>query len=138
MSTSKTGKHGHAKVHIVGTDIFTAKKLEDVSPSTHNVDVPNVDRNDYQLLNIDDGFLSLMNAEGITKDDVKVPPGELGEKIQAEFDEGKVLMVTVVRAMGEEQAMAYKEAPKCELGVFFAIMRDNTNKLLIIGSLQCV
>jgi hypothetical protein len=25
MSTSKTGKHGHAKVHMVALDIFTGK-----------------------------------------------------------------------------------------------------------------
>jgi translation elongation factor IF5A len=49
MSTSKTGKHGHAKVNIVGLDIFTGKKYEDVFPSSHNVEVPFVDRVDYQV-----------------------------------------------------------------------------------------
>jgi translation initiation factor 5A len=88
MSTSKTGKHGHAKVHIVALDIFTGKKLEDLSPSTHNMDVPNVTRREYQLLDVtDDGFLSLMDESGATKDDVKLPEGEIGDKITKMFNE---------------------------------------------------
>ncbi|KAG2214942.1 hypothetical protein INT46_004743 [Mucor plumbeus] len=113
MTTSKTGKHGHAKVHLVATDIFTNKKLEDLCPSTHNMNVPNVTRLDYSLIDIDeDGFLSLMTADGGTKEDVKLPEGELGEKLQEDFDEGKDLLVSIVSAMGEEHCLAYKEAPK--------------------------
>ncbi|GMM37308.1 translation elongation factor eIF-5A [Saccharomycopsis crataegensis] len=112
MSTSKTGKHGHAKVHLVAIDIFTNKKLEDLSPSTHNMDVPVVKRNEYQLINIDDGFLNLMTQDGDTKDDVKVPDGELGDKITADWEDGKDLMVTIISAMNEEAAISFKEAPQ--------------------------
>ncbi|KAI5480663.1 eukaryotic translation initiation factor 5A [Pseudohyphozyma bogoriensis] len=112
MSTSKTGKHGHAKVHLVATDIFTGRKYEDLSPSTHNMDVPVVTRQEYQLINIDDGFLNLMLPDGSGKDDVKVPEGDIGNEIQTGFDDGKDLLITIVTSMGEEQAMAYKDAPK--------------------------
>ncbi|KAJ7938284.1 initiation factor 5a [Mycena leptocephala] len=112
MSTSKTGKHGHAKVHLVAIDIFTGKKMEDISPSTHNMDVPNVIRAEYQLVNVDDGFLNLMTQDGTPKDDVKVPDSDLGTEIQSAFDDGKELLVTIVSAMGEEQAISYKEMPK--------------------------
>jgi translation initiation factor 5A len=113
MSTSKTGKHGHAKVHLVAIDIFTGKKLEDLSPSTHNMDVPNVSRREFQLLDVtDDDFLSLMDDAGNTKDDVKLPDGEVGDKIRKLLDDGKDVNVIVMAAMGEEQAVDAKEAPK--------------------------
>jgi translation initiation factor 5A len=80
MSTSKTGKHGHAKVNLVGIDIFTQKKYEDICPSTHNMMVPVVVRKEYALLDVtDDGFCSLLDDDkSETRDDIKLPAGELG------------------------------------------------------------
>ncbi|KAL4961298.1 Eukaryotic translation initiation factor eIF-5A [Aspergillus stella-maris] len=114
MSTSKTGKHGHAKVHLVALDIFTQKKYEDLSPSTHNMDVPNVTRREYQLLDVsEDGFLSLMDDNGNTKDDVKVPEGDVGDRINKMFTEdGKDCNVVILTSMGEQACMEVKEAPK--------------------------
>lgn len=75
------------------------------------MEVPNVSRNEYQLVNIDDGFLNLMSNDGTPKDDVKLPDGELGEQINSAFEDGKDLMVTICSAMNEEHALSFKEAP---------------------------
>jgi len=108
MSTSKTGKHGHAKVHLVALDIFTGKKLEELSPSTHNMEVPNVTRKDYQLLAVDDGFLSLLDDNGDTRDDLKCPEGDIGNEIAAAMENDKDLLVTCLSAVGEEMVIATK------------------------------
>ncbi|KAK1269976.1 hypothetical protein QJS04_geneDACA006888 [Acorus gramineus] len=111
VSTSKTGKHGHAKCHFVGIDIFNGKKLEDIVPSSHNCDVPHVNRTDYQLIDIsEDGFVSLLTENGNTKDDLRLPTDEsLLTQIKDGFGEGKDLVVTVMSAMGEEQICALKD-----------------------------
>merc|ERR1712241_122745 len=109
MSTSKTGKHGHAKVHMVALDIFTGKKLEDICPSTHNMDVPNVKRVDFQLLDVsDDGFLSIMDDTGNTRDDIRCPEGTVGEECRAAIADGRDIMCTVLKACGEECVIATK------------------------------
>merc|ERR1712213_10883 len=109
MTTSKTGKHGHAKVHLVAIDIFTQKKLEDLCPSTHNMDVPNVKRKDYQLIGMDDDFVSLMDDSGETRDDLKCPEsGEVGDAIRAAIDNEQDILCTVLSACGEECIIATK------------------------------
>jgi len=109
MTTSKTGKHGHAKVHLIGLDIFTNKKAEDICPSTHNMDVPFVKREDYQLMDIsDDGFLTLMGDQGDLREDLKLPEGELGGQLKNEYDNGREILCTVLKACGEECVIAIK------------------------------
>merc|ERR1711994_1158454 len=73
VSTSKTGKHGHAKAHGVALDIFTGKKYEDLCPTSHNVEVPFVKLQEYQLLSIQDERVSLLLESGETKDDLNLP-----------------------------------------------------------------
>lgn len=112
MSTSKTGKHGHAKVHLVGIDIFNGKRYEDLCPSTHNIDVPNVSRIDFQLIDIsDDGFVTLMTDKGDTRDDLRLPDGELATRIKEEFaKDDNTVLVTVISAVNEESIIACKNA----------------------------
>lgn len=115
ISTSKTGKHGHAKCHFVAVDIFNNKKVEELVPSSHNLEVPVVTRAEYTLLDIDeDDHMSLMSENGDTREDLKLPGGhdeadKLAEQIREGFDNGKELVITILQAMGIEQASAFKE-----------------------------
>merc|ERR1712178_124714 len=110
MSTSKTGKHGHAKVNMVGIDIFDGKKYEDMSPSTHNMEVPNVKRMEMTLIDVtDEGFLSLMDDAGEIRDDLHCNHNpELLEEIRTKFDNGDELLISVLSAMGREVPMGWK------------------------------
>merc|ERR1711948_254081 len=121
ISTSKTGKHGHAKAHIVGLDIFTSKKYEDLCPTSHNLEVPFVKRTEYQLLNADpdSGEVSLLIEDGGTKDDLNLPTfvktGEPTEddvkttkEILDNFEAGKTVIVKVLSACGIEKIVACK------------------------------
>jgi len=111
MSTSKTGKHGHAKVNFTAIDIFTGKKMEDIVPSSHTTSVPFVSRSDYQLIEItDEDYLSLMEDSGETKDDVKLPNDvTIAEEIRAAYENGDDVMVNIVTACGTEQVMGWKK-----------------------------
>merc|ERR1711981_963660 len=98
ISTSKTGKHGHAKAHIVAVDIFTGKKYEDLCPCSHNLEVPFVKRTEYQLLtaDTDSGEVSLLLESGeTTEDDKKV----VEDIVKGEAD-GKTITVIVQSACG--------------------------------------
>tara|TARA_B100000161_G_C33542171_1_gene411155 strand:+ start:354 stop:830 length:477 start_codon:yes stop_codon:yes gene_type:complete len=111
VSTSKTGKHGHAKCNFVALNIFNNKKLEDMIPSSHTTTVPVIKRTEYTLMDIsDDGYLSLMDENGETREDLELPefPENYARELREEFD-NKQLIVTVLKACGKEQVVSHKE-----------------------------
>ena len=112
VSTSKTGKHGHAKANITALDVFTGKKYEEVAPTSHSLPAPVVKRSELMLIDIaEDGHLSLMDDANNTRDDLMLPNDlELADRIKAAFDEGKDVQIIVMSAMGKECVMDLKVA----------------------------
>jgi len=112
VSTSKTGKHGHAKNAVVGLDIFTGKKYDGLFPCSHSCEVPVIDKDAmYILIDIEeeDKFMTLMAENGDTREDMRLPDNELGEQIAEGFEAGKELSINTWKAMGHEQVMNFKE-----------------------------
>ncbi|KAL8964741.1 MAG: hypothetical protein Q9197_006822 [Variospora fuerteventurae] len=120
-STSKPGKHGHAKINFEALCLFTAKKYTDLHPAHATVEAPIVVRREYLLLDIEGGYLSLWDqtAGGALKDDVRMPKTDESGTRMAEMGEllGRVwgkegekdIMVTVLSAMGMEVVDGVKE-----------------------------
>jgi translation elongation factor IF5A len=73
-STAKPGKHGSSKATIVGNDIFTGKKYEDSCPTSHNMQVPIVNKLELEVADIsEDNFVSFILETGELKEDLKLP-----------------------------------------------------------------
>ena len=118
VSTSKTGKHGHAKCHFVAIDIFTGKKMEDLVPASHTTMVPFVKKEEYQAMDVDeDGFITVLTSDGDLRSDLQLPeniqpspPGssELSKQIKELLAAEKEFYVIVQNACGHEQIMDIK------------------------------
>ena len=107
ICTAKTGKHGSAKAHFIGIDIFNDKKYEYRATTSQNVDVPVVKKDEYQLINIDNNSVSYLDDKGNIKDDLIMPnlcdsDDELSDKLQEVFDKenDKDIYISVLSAMG--------------------------------------
>lgn len=117
LTTSKTGKHGHAKANITALNIFNGKKQEESVPTSHNVDCPNVTRQEYSLISIDDnGYCTILDEKEEVQDDYVQLPKEddapFVKTLKERFENGEALAIITFKALGIEQVVDFKEDKK--------------------------
>ncbi|HLF54844.1 MAG TPA: translation initiation factor IF-5A [Candidatus Nanoarchaeia archaeon] len=71
--TSKSGKHGHAKVRMVAVGILDEKKREIVMPAHDNVEVPIIEKKTAQILSVSGDVANVMDEENYETFDLKIP-----------------------------------------------------------------
>ena len=59
------------------------------------MEVPNVKRKDFQLIGLDDDFLSLMDDNGDTRDDLKCPEDAIGDEIKSAIEKETDILVSL-------------------------------------------
>jgi translation initiation factor 5A len=110
ISKSKTGKHGHAKASIAGTDLFTGRRYEAHLPTSHDIEVPFVQREDYALINIDGKNTQLLDLQGNMREDVELADGDVSQKLRDLWASGEAeeIIVTVLSSLGESKIIEFK------------------------------
>ena len=81
--TSKTGKHGHAKVRFEAINIVSGKKKVGVVPGHDKFEVPMIDKRQAQVLSVAETTASVMDSENYENYDLIIP-----EELQGTVNEG--------------------------------------------------
>lgn len=109
-STSKTGKHGGAKCHIVGLDIFTNKKHECIVGSTCDVDAPIVQKRDLMVTNYDETDKQMSGLNDNSEEETFKVTNEDTLKLIADCDfDNNTYIITVMEAIGFQDVINIKE-----------------------------
>lgn len=97
MSFSKTGKHGGQKIHLQGVHLFTGRTKDDLMMTTDNIEIPYVDRTEYQLVYVDgEGYMSLYN-DGKEKKDLRLSgSSQLERDILAAYEECVIIVAKLL------------------------------------------
>lgn len=100
--TSKSGKHGHAKVRIVAIGLLDDKKREIVMPAHDNVEVPIIEKKVAQVLSVNGDMANVMDEENFETFDLKIP-----DDMKEQVVSGVKIMYWII--MGEKVMKQLKE-----------------------------
>mmetsp|Transcript_23377 Transcript_23377/g.31924 ORF Transcript_23377/g.31924 Transcript_23377/m.31924 type:complete len:169 (-) Transcript_23377:311-817(-) len=112
MNTSAPGKHGAAKIHFVAIDLSNGKKIEDIHPAHHMVDVLEFKKKDYVISSIvdnEEGEVMILNptSQGDLKE-MKVPRGSNGKGIVEAYDKKSGVVVTVMTIHNSDYVSSFR------------------------------
>ena len=72
-STSRPGKHGHAKVRLTAVGMIDGKKRVIVLPGHDQVQVPIIEKKTAQVLSLTGDTANVMDSESYETFDLKIP-----------------------------------------------------------------
>ena len=87
MSKSAPGKHGHAKYRVDAKNIFTGSKSNVVMTAHQHVQVPNLKKQNAQVLSISDNMAQIMDMESYETFDIEIP-----EELSGQLESGNTVM----------------------------------------------
>jgi len=104
VTTSKTGKHGHMKVALVGLEIFTQTKHMSMSPGHQMLHQIMVEKKSYLVLAVLDDMVDFLNESDeveqiVTNKDLKIKEDMLITITTC--IEGKTDKYTIIRKITE-------------------------------------
>lgn len=94
LATSKTGKHGHAKVNLTAVGILDGKKRQLVMPAHDKVEVPIIEKKSAQVLSIAGNKANVMDTESYETFEIGIP-----EELLGQVKEGQEVLYWTVMGM---------------------------------------
>jgi len=101
IEKSKPGKHGAAKMRVVAIGIFDGQKKNWLGPSDQDIEVPVIDRNNAQIVEVNGTVAQLMDTQTYETFEVEIP-----EEMRADAVAGKEVELLV--AMGKKAIQRIK------------------------------
>ena len=103
ITKSKPGKHGEAKLRIVGVGVFDDRKRELFKPAGHKVHAPMIDKRTAQVLTLVGDEVQLMDMETYETFDLPMPEDN---EVKNKISEG--VEVFYITAMGRKKILQVK------------------------------
>lgn len=90
-STSRPGKHGHAKVNMMAVGILDGKKRQTVMPGHDKVEAPIIEKKSAQVLSVSGNSANVMDSESYETFDMDIP-----EELRGEVKEGAEVLYWII------------------------------------------